>query len=96
MPQSVRVAYARAKLSQHMKEPTSNCNDIDYDSFTIKPDQDHQDLVELAGSIYHNYDEEKDSGDMNYDYGLEHNWSEQFVEVSLLGKNFPPSPVYHT
>ena len=95
-PQSVCVAYACAKLSQHMKEPTSNCNDIDYDSFTIKPDQYHQDLVELAGSIYHNYDEEKDSGDMNYDYGLEHNWSEQFVEVSLLGQNFPPSPVYHT
>ena len=66
-----------------MKEPTTNDKDIDYGTFTVKPDQDHQDLVDLAGSIYHKYNDDNDSGDMNYDYGLEYDWTKRTVQVSI-------------
>ena len=81
-PISVSTSYTRAGISKGMKEPISSANDMDYDTFTIKADQDHIDLVALASTIYKNYDEEKESCSMNFDYGLDKDWSQRTVEVS--------------
>jgi hypothetical protein len=56
---------------------------MDYDTFTFKPDQEHIDLVDLASSIYKNYDDQTDDAGMTYDYGDDnYNWSDRSNEVS--------------
>lgn len=83
-PESVRVAYDRARLSIGMIEPTSKGELIDYNNFSVLPDQDTIDLVDLANGIYTNLDEEdNDIEAWNYDYGESHDWSRRKVEVSL-------------
>ena len=66
-----------------MKETTATANDIDYDTFSVKPDQDTIDLVDLASTIYKNFDKNNDNHGMNYNYGIEKNWSERTINVSL-------------
>jgi len=83
-PTSVIVSYERARISVGMKEPTSKNNDIDYDSFAVVPDQDLQDLVNIAGTMYDIYDAKDDTCGINYDYGKEYDWSQRSVEVSLF------------
>ena len=82
-PEAVKVSYNRAKLLYKMKEPTSTANDIDYDTFSVKPDQDTIDLVDLASTIYKSFDEDRDTQGINYDYGIDKNWSERTVDVSF-------------
>jgi hypothetical protein len=64
-----------------MREPTTRANDTDYENFSEKPDEEHLELVALAGTIYSDYDETKENG-MSYDYGLETDWSQRSVDVS--------------
>ena len=66
-----------------MKEPTATANDIDYDTFSVKPDQDTIDLVDLASTIYKSFDKNRDTQGINYDYGIDKNWSERTVDVSF-------------
>jgi hypothetical protein len=81
-PESVSVAYDRARLALGMIEPTSKVEVIDYNNFSVLPDQDIIDLVDLANGIYSNLDEEDhDSDAWNYDYGEDHDWSTRKVEV---------------
>ena len=82
-PEAVKVSYNRAKLLYKMKEPTATANDIDYDTFSVKPDQDTIDLVDLASTIYKSFDENRDTQGINYDYGIDKNWSERTVDVSF-------------
>ena len=65
-----------------MKEPLSKNNDIDYDTFSVKPDQDLMDLVELASTMYDVYDAQDDTCGIKYDYGTDFDWSQRSVEVS--------------
>jgi hypothetical protein len=48
---------------------------LDYDSFLLKPDQDHVDLVDLSTSIYSAYYSGKDEEANNFYYGLQLDWS---------------------
>ena len=45
-----------------MKEPTTRANDTDYENFSEKLDEEHLELVALAGTIYSDYDETKENG----------------------------------
>jgi len=81
-PHSVSVSYERARISIGMKEPLSKNNDIDYDTFSVKPDQDLMDLVELASTMYDVYDAQDDTCGIKYDYGTDFDWSQRSVEVS--------------
>lgn len=84
-PESVSVSYHRAKISVGMKETTTSQNDVDYDTFSIRPeriDQEIVDLVDLASSIYNKAGDTGDSDGMNYDYGEDRDWSERSIEVS--------------
>ena len=64
-----------------MKQPVSTANHTDYDNFAMRPDEDIADLVELSTRLYSSYDGDKDGGGMDYDFGLEKDWSERRVEV---------------
>jgi hypothetical protein len=80
-PDSVSVAYERAKLLKSMKEPVSKGGDIDYSTYSVEPDQDIKDIVALAGSIFHaNGGVDPDSG-LNFDYGKDLDWSQQSIKV---------------
>ena len=83
-PESVSIAFQRARISVGMKEPTSTANDMDYDTFAVKQDQDLVDLVDLASTIYNNYDETNETCGMSYDYGDNKDWTERTVEVSWI------------
>lgn len=80
-PESVKVAFERAKMFKGVKPPTASGNDLDYNTFSVRPDQDIIDLVDLAGTIFKNIDDIPDSSEMNYDYGVGHTWSTQAVKV---------------
>jgi hypothetical protein len=82
-PVSVRISYDRARISHNKTEPTSNCAEMDYDSFALKPDQENQDLVDIAGTIYKNYDGEDNDGTMAYDFGGDFDWTSRAVQVRL-------------
>ena len=86
-PKAIRISFERAKLLATMKEPTSS-HDIDYNNFTISPDEETSDLVDLASSIYATYSDEMDSIDYRYDYGQNFNWSERTFEVSTILSEF--------
>jgi hypothetical protein len=79
-PESVRLGYERAKETVGMKETINSANDIDYGSFAMKADQEIVDLVDLANIIYRKYDE-NDDREGNYDFGMDKDWSQKFVEV---------------
>jgi hypothetical protein len=87
-PESVSVAYERARISYGMKEPTTKGIDVVYDNFTVSPDQDMADLVDLASTLYKNMEEEIDVHGMKYDYGNDFNWSEREIEVSHTDLSF--------
>jgi hypothetical protein len=82
-PESVSVAYDRARLAISMVEPTSKSENVDYNNFAVLPDQDTIDLVDLANSIYNNLEDDKDADAWNYDYGENYDWSKRAVEVSF-------------
>lgn len=82
-PESVSVSYKRAETAKTAKEPTASSNDMmDYGTFSIQPDQELQDLVNLASTIYSKYEENQDKIDMQYDYGDNYDWDKRTVEVS--------------
>ena len=82
-PESVSVSYKRAETTKTAKEPTASSNDMmDYGTFSIQPDQELQDLVNLASTIYSKYEENQDKIDMQYDYGDNYEWDKRTVEVS--------------
>ena len=82
-PESVSVSYKRAETTKTAKEPTASSNDMmDYGTFSIQPDQELQDLVNLASTIYSKYEENQDKIDMQYDYGDNYDWDKRTVEVS--------------
>jgi hypothetical protein len=84
-PHSVRVSYERAKLMKLSKvEPTSKTADIDYDTFTVRPDPDLKNLVDLANTIYSNYNGDKDATGITYDYGNNYDGSERSISVSFV------------
>ena len=83
-PESVSVAYERACISKGMIDPTLKGTHVIYDNFTVPPDQDTVDLVDLAGTLYKNMDDELDTCGMKYDYGKDYDWSERSIEVSYM------------
>ena len=77
-PESVRVSYERARLAISMVEPTSKAELIAYTNFSVLPDQDIIDLVDLANGIYSNNNEEDhDTEYWNYDYGEMFDWTKR-------------------
>ena len=55
---------------------------VDYDTFSVWPDQELVDLVNLTSTIYNKYDENQDKNDMQYDYGENYDWDKRTIEVS--------------
>ena len=67
-----------------MKEPTSSAENTDYETFAVRPDQDHIDLVDLAGTMYDSMNADQDDSEMNYDFGEDVIWSDKTINVSHL------------
>jgi hypothetical protein len=80
-PKVVRVAYERARVMKHKRDPTTSTADIAYDTAAAGADEETRALVELVGTIFTG-DEDPDEGLSNLDYGKHHNWSEPCVKVS--------------
>ena len=86
-PESVSVSYKRAETANTAKEPTASANDmVDYDTFSVRPDQELVDLVNLSSTIYNKYEENQDRIDTQYDYGNNYDWDKRTVEVSCKKK----------
>ena len=81
-PKSVMIAYERARLLYHAKEPTSISDELNYNNFSVAPDKETSDLVDLASSIYEKYSSDMDVSDFNYDFGIDYDWSQRHFEVS--------------
>jgi hypothetical protein len=83
-PESVSVSYERARMAIGMIEPTTKNDNVDYNNFTVLPDQDTLDLVELANGIYNNNANESENDDAwNYEYGEDYDWTIRSVKVSI-------------
>ena len=80
-PKVVRVAYERARLMKHKKEPTTSTADIAYDTVAAGADEETRALVDLVGTIF-TQEDDPDDGISNLDYGKGHDWSKPCVEVS--------------
>ena len=80
-PKVVRVAYERARLMKHRKEPTTSTADIAYVTAAAGADEETRALVDLVGTIF-TANEDPDEGLSNLDYGKQYNWSEPCVKVS--------------
>ena len=64
--------------------PTSKTADIDYDTFTVRPDPDLKYLVDLANAIYSSSKGDNDATGITYDYGKKYDWSQRSISVSLV------------
>jgi hypothetical protein len=88
-PKSVKVAYGRVKARYYEKnkhfEPTSQIQTIDYDTFSKDLDPDVLDIVALAGTLGVL---QTDNDELDYNIGLNFNWSEQTHQVCKIQKIF--------
>ena len=86
-PKSVKVAYGRAK-AQHehktkYKEPTSQIQSINYDTFSKNFDSEIVDIVNLAGTLGIS---QTNNDELDYNIGLNFDWSKQNHQVSSRQK----------
>ena len=79
-PKSVFIAFENARLQAQKKEPTPHTEE-DYNNFTLRPDKETEDLVDLASTIFESFTDDQDSTDFKYDYGKEYDWSTKHVQV---------------
>jgi hypothetical protein len=82
-PKSVFIAFEYARLQSQKKEQAAPTEEEDYNNFTLRPDKETGDLVDLASTIFDAYADESELTDYNYDYGKDFDWSTPSVEVSL-------------
>jgi hypothetical protein len=82
---SIRLGYERARRLKHSKEPTSESNDINYDTMAIQPDKETTELVDLIGTIFGTYDASCEECS-KLDFGKNHNWSKKCVKVRHVFK----------
>jgi hypothetical protein len=88
-PKSVKVAHGRVKnryLQKHIpREPTSQTQAINYDTFSKDLDPDTIDIVPLAGtSGVHQTDDDE----LDHNIGLNYDWSQQSHQVRIVCKLF--------
>jgi hypothetical protein len=84
-PKAVRLGYERARRLKHSKEPTSESNEINYDTMAIQPDEETTELVDLVGTIFATYDAAFEECSQ-LDFGKDHNWSKKSVKVRHVFK----------
>jgi hypothetical protein len=88
-PTSVKVAYGRVKNRYLQKnktqEPTSQIQTINYDTFSKDLDPDIIDIVALAGTLGVH---QTDNDELDYDIGLNYDWSQQSYLVRIVYKLF--------
>jgi hypothetical protein len=86
-PKSVKVAYGRVKARYLQKnktqEPTSQIQTINYDTFSKDLDPEIIDIVALAGTLGIH---QKDNDELDYNIGLNYDWSQQSYQVSVMCK----------
>jgi hypothetical protein len=86
-PKSVKVAYGRVKARYLQKnktqEPTSQIQTINYDTFSKDLDPEIIDIVALAGTLGIH---QKDDDELDYNIGLNYDWSQQSYQVSVMCK----------
>jgi hypothetical protein len=87
-PKSVKVAYGRVKgrylQKNKTQEPTSQIQTINYDTFSKDLDPDIIDIVALAGTLGIH---QKDNDELDYNIGLNYDWSQQSYQVSIVQKS---------
>jgi hypothetical protein len=88
-PKSVKVAYGRVKARYLQKnktqEPTSQIQTINYDTFSKDLDPEIIDIVALAGTLGVH---QKDDDELDYNIGLNYDWSQQSFQVSIPCANY--------
>jgi hypothetical protein len=88
-PKSVKVAYGRVKNRYLQKnktqEPTSQIQTINYDTFSKDLDPEIIDIVALAGTLGVH---QTDNDELNYNIGLNYDWSQQSHQVRTVYKLF--------
>jgi hypothetical protein len=88
-PKSVKVAYGRVKNRYLQKnktqEPTSQIQTINYDTFSKDLDPEIIDIVALAGTLGVH---QTDNDELDYNIGLNYNWSQQSHQVRTMYKLF--------
>lgn len=88
-PKSVKVAYGRVKNRYLQKnksqEPTSQIQTTNYDTFSKDLDPEIIDIVALAGTLGIH---QTDNDELDYNIGLNYDWSQQHYQVRILRKSF--------
>jgi hypothetical protein len=79
-PVAVAIGYNRAKLLKNAKEPTTRVSDIDYDTFTVKPDEETRVLVDLVSTIFASEEETSDKSS-ELDLGKTYPWDKPTIQV---------------